>query len=843
MENPESGWNYEISLLEARDIDKQKQKEQKKTALERTPEGFDALNKKRVLAVEAPRFHGAAKLEEKELEMLVDKLRKSELDFSNFSSPENLLGLAIYLRGDGKTMTGEILEEVEQMHMDTKTIRNSVDRLVFEVSTGKRWDEILKVGQVQAFLTSPEGKLLIARADPNIPENQALADYNLAKARMHRNRGGKHGAVIADAYYEKLKGTPYEKMADEERRNMTDKVLSGSKDVANSLLSLDQLAIMATSGAVGKGIGQIASRSERVAIASNAALSAINESKVAKALLPGMEVITSQATDGKIRKGLKIAGNLTIDLGKFAAYEWLAQSTGNEDFAKTVAVLLVFFPGAKASFEAQMKLHPSAKVEDAMKYVEWLRREKGDDALKAELYKEIKRREIETGRWLSQGTKKPSSRDGKDSVLLANIDRMIQLSREVSEGMRIRKDRILERRYGNISPENRSTMDIYEKLTDFSKNTVKERKNPVTGATEKLTPEQYLPAFNEGLDRVGTIMNGVDNWVIMSSGTMYVSLPGYKTIPWDFDLVIQKQDFTKIYGKLEAMAKGGEIDHLAQYQIKGKDKADTARAITDPTEIQKLLEEGNLRIAFVFPTKNGVLMDVEMFAESEGKWLIQLGNMPRVIDTFTYNGKDIKTLGLFDLTEGYTINLMDEIGKNTVSKYGEKTKDATRVYNLTHYLKSVGITDPSQLIPKIDQVVASYEKYGGEKLAPNLKGIFEKKEQIKEELRGMIKDYKVLQKIKWVQEIRLSEFNEFLESWDKKKGELAKMYTALESWQVKPNEVEQIKTRLDNIRKEARKIKTSKLSPEQFAYFYEIAKVEKDFIAEIEKILKTKYTK
>ena len=45
-----------------------------------------------------------------------------------------------------------------------------------------------------------------------------------------------------------------------------------------------------------------------------------------------------------------------------------------------------------------MKLHPSAKVEDAMKYVEWLRREKGDDALKAELYKEIKRREIETGR-------------------------------------------------------------------------------------------------------------------------------------------------------------------------------------------------------------------------------------------------------------------------------------------------------------------------------------------------------------------------------------------------------------------------------------------------------------
>jgi hypothetical protein len=85
-------------------------------------------------------------------------------------------------------MTGEILEEVERMHMSSQTLRNSVDRLVFEVSSGKRWDEIMRVGQVQAFLNSPEGRLLIARADPSIPESQAIADYHLAKARMYRDR-------------------------------------------------------------------------------------------------------------------------------------------------------------------------------------------------------------------------------------------------------------------------------------------------------------------------------------------------------------------------------------------------------------------------------------------------------------------------------------------------------------------------------------------------------------------------------------------------------------------------------------------------------------------------------
>ena len=35
-------------------------------------------------------------------------------------------------------------------------------------------------------------------------------------------------------------------------------------------------------------------------------------------------------------------------------------------------------------------------------------------------------------------------------------------------------------------------------------------------------------------------------------------------------------------------------------------------------------------------------MEVEMFAEGKGKGLTQLGNIPRTIESFTLNGKEIK---------------------------------------------------------------------------------------------------------------------------------------------------------------------------------------------------------
>lgn len=87
---------------------------------------------------------------------LTDKLKKAEFDFSNFSSPENLLGLSTVLRKDGKTMTADVLESAEAFQSQTNLRKDSVNRLLFEIVSGKRWEEIQKIPEVQSFLKSPE---------------------------------------------------------------------------------------------------------------------------------------------------------------------------------------------------------------------------------------------------------------------------------------------------------------------------------------------------------------------------------------------------------------------------------------------------------------------------------------------------------------------------------------------------------------------------------------------------------------------------------------------------------------------------------------------------------------
>ena len=73
---------------------------------------------------------------------------------------------------------------------------------------------------------------------------------------------------------------------------------------------------------------------------------------------------------------------------------------------------------------------------------------------------------------------------------------------------------------------------------------------------------------------------------------------------------------------------------------------------------------------------------------------------------------------MFDLADTYSINLMDELLKNSVDKFGEKAKDGARIYNLTHYLQKTGINQPHDLLAKMDEVVDKYRKHAGDELAP-----------------------------------------------------------------------------------------------------------------------------
>lgn len=266
---------------------------------------------------------------------------------------------------------------------------------------------------------------------------------------------------------------------------------------------------------------------------------------------------------------------------------------------------------------------------------------------------------------------------------------------------------------GDISKDNPQTAPLAEKMASPETNIVKERKLP-NGETVKFETKAYLEAYKEGLEKVGELLRDTKDWVLMSSNAMYVNLKEYRMLPDDFDVVIRDKNFPAVYENLQRAQEAGKINGLELHSI---DKAHKEH-VADPATQQQLLQSGNLKIIFNIDTANGIPMEVEMFAEGKGKGLTQLGNIPRTIESFTLNGKEIKVSGVFDLSDTYSINLMDELLKNSVDRFGEKAKDGARIYNLTHYLQKTGINQPRDLLGKMDEVVEKYRKHAGGELAP-----------------------------------------------------------------------------------------------------------------------------
>lgn len=62
---------------------------------------------------------------------------------------------------------------------------------------------------------SPEAKYMLALSSGTLID-RAMQEYNLNKARNLKNFII-NGDILAESYYDKLKGTPYEKQANKER--------------------------------------------------------------------------------------------------------------------------------------------------------------------------------------------------------------------------------------------------------------------------------------------------------------------------------------------------------------------------------------------------------------------------------------------------------------------------------------------------------------------------------------------------------------------------------------------------------------------------------------------------
>lgn len=378
---------------------------------------------------------------------------------------------------------------------------------------------------------------------------------------------------------------------------------------------------------------------------------------------------------------------------------------------------------------------------------------------------------------------------------------------------------------GDISMNNPKTAPLEAKMNTPEEAIVKERK--VNGEVVKFKPDEYLKAYKEWLEKVGQILADVQDWVLMSSNAMYMNLKDYKMLPDDFDVVIRDKDFAKVYGKLFEEQKAWWIRGLELHSIDDSYKSN----VSDPKIQQQLFEAGNLKIVFNIDTANGIPMEVELFPEWKGKWLTQLWTIPRTIESFILNGKEIKVSWIFDLADTYTINLMNELLKNSVDQYGVKAKDGARVYNLTHYLQKTGINKPSDLITKMDEVVDKYRTHAGADLAPGLEAIFARLPEVKEILKEIISDYETKQKYWNKARDWLPEFQEFTESWNKEKWELHKLYIeVLNKDTLTKEKIEEIKNQLKIYNGKTQSIMDKSLNDTDFAYFYEMSMMRAKYI-------------
>lgn len=380
-----------------------------------------------------------------------------------------------------------------------------------------------------------------------------------------------------------------------------------------------------------------------------------------------------------------------------------------------------------------------------------------------------------------------------------------------------------------VSKTNPKTAYLQKKLTTPEINTVKERQLQ-DGKTIKFSPEEYLESYNEWLEKVGDLMKWTRDWVLMSSNAMYVKIPRYKVLPDDFDVVIRDRDFGWVYSKLQQAQGTWKIQNLSIHSI---DKTHL-KHIEDPILQKKLLSDWNLKITFDIQTRNKIPMEVEMFPEGKWKWLTQIWSIPRTVESFFLNGKEIKVSWVLDLSDTYTINLMNELLKNSVDKFWEKAKDSTRIYNLTYYLKNTWISKPRDLLAKMDEVVKKYQKHGWDDLSKWLEGIFARLPEVKEILSKIIEEYELNQEFNHKQKWRLPDFQEFTESWNKNKIDLYKIYLEVkETKQMGPERRREIKNTLEEYGDQVKNVMKISLNNEDFAYFYEASIIKEKFINEI----------
>ncbi|GAB0174566.1 MAG: hypothetical protein HHAS10_04450 [Candidatus Altimarinota bacterium] len=377
-ENPSSHSEdraYEERLKEQKKLEAQKEQS-------RPPESNTDKQMKVVLSERLPVMREEFQKQVKDWQERVKALREKEYSFSNFVTPENYWGFSTLIRGDGNTNSGAKVDIVEA-YSELVGMRNiALPRIEYALKEGKRWEDIQKDPLMKSFLDSPEGRLMTSQSSS---PDEAMADFYLDKARELRKKIPK-GELLAQPLYEKLKGTKHEAIAKQEMMNIAEEIWKKYvSEIGNELLGTDSLLVMAASGPVG-GLISKGIKSERMIQASVGTMEAVNTSRLAKVLVPGVKVVQTEASNGTLMKVGKGAVNILADAGKIGAYHEAVRYFGGDEAAKIAGYVLLFIPGAKAGFERDMKAKFGTVAPNSANVSAWALEKFGEEKLKKMLY-------------------------------------------------------------------------------------------------------------------------------------------------------------------------------------------------------------------------------------------------------------------------------------------------------------------------------------------------------------------------------------------------------------------------------------------------------------------------
>jgi hypothetical protein len=352
---------------------------------------------------------------------------------------------------------------------------------------------------------------------------------------------------------------------------------------------------------------------------------------------------------------------------------------------------------------------------------------------------------------------------------------------------------------------------------------------PVQG--DAITMQQAQDCFMHGIDVSAELMEW-QNRAILSSGSLFLNVPGYKKLGGDIDIATDIKSFTALalepwtsgLTKLQEFAQDGKIHDLLFTTIWWQP---LNTDVMSKSEISSLVNQWNIRVEFNIISPDGLVINSEFFPEPPGRWLIQLWTERTVgeIHTYSINGKEVNTVSETLAAKSYLINIAHEMTNNNLDwvAQGAKLKDSGRIHNIFEHLVSSNINTPGDMITFIDSTIADYKQQpwiDGE-MSGYLATWLTKLESLRTTFQQLAIDFEITQNTSsaWWPETTIS-FNDFTTATHKIKEQLVILHRNKEKIPDDIyNEISRIQQHVDIN------------DPQSFPYYYELYQLRANFIA------------